>query len=79
MPRVVFERVCSGREGHGLFVQRMDAATKHGISPLMRVISALRLIAYAKFFDEVDEVCVMSELSERNRFQLCEESRGCVW
>lgn len=57
MPRTVFDRVLQGIHRKGLFVQRYDATKKRGISPRMRMIAALRILAYGKSFDEVDELC----------------------
>lgn len=45
IPCVIFERAYSGVEGHGLFLQRMDATMKRGISRRMRVIVPLRVLA----------------------------------
>ena len=59
MPRSVFKRIVHGLSGQGLFVQRRDAIKKEGIKPLLRIIASMRILAYGKSFDEVDEICEM--------------------
>lgn len=69
MPRAVFDRVRIGLTGRSIFKQRTDATNKKGISPLVRIIAALRVLAYGKSYDEVDELCEMSTTSVRESFQ----------
>lgn len=68
MPRGMFNRIFEGLNGKGIFVRREDACGKIGISPRMRIIAALRILAYGKAFDEMDELCEMSENSARESF-----------
>lgn len=60
MPRSVFERFYEGVAGRGLFVWRRDATNKEEISPRIKIIAALRILAYGKIKDEMDELCEMS-------------------
>lgn len=69
MPRSVFKRIVHGLSGRGLFVQRRDAIKKEGIKPLLRIIASMRILAYGKSFDEVDEICEMSRTSIRQSFK----------
>lgn len=68
MPRTVFERIQNGLMGRGIFVKRTDALNKQGISPLVRIVAALRILAYGKTYDEIDELCEMSRTSARESF-----------
>lgn len=68
MPRYVFDRVEAQVTGRGLFVQRRDATLKEGITPRMRIISSIRILAYGASFDQVDELCELSEASARESF-----------
>lgn len=68
MPRSVFIRLLNALWGKGIFRLRKDALKKYGISPLVRIIAALRILAYGKSFDEVDELCEMSASSARESF-----------
>lgn len=69
MPRSVFERICEGIIGRGLFVQREDATKKPGIHPKLRIIAALRIISYGMGYDQVDELCEMSACSAKLTFE----------
>lgn len=46
MSRSVFDRICSGIVGEGIFARRTDRLGKKGIHPLQRVIAALRMLTY---------------------------------
>ncbi|KAE9018679.1 hypothetical protein PR003_g17675 [Phytophthora rubi] len=55
------------------FEQNRDAAGRVGISPLLKGISALRVLAYASSFDPIDEILEMSETTVKNCVQhFCE-------
>lgn len=49
--------------GRGLFVQRYDAVKRRVIFTRMRLIAALRVLAYGNSFDEVDELVAASASS----------------
>lgn len=50
---------------NAFFSLRKDAANRQGVHPRMRTVADLRILAYGKGFDEVDEVCHILESSER--------------
>lgn len=47
---------------------RKDATNKFRVSPGMCIIPALRVLTYGKAFDEVDEMCNLSESLTRDSF-----------
>lgn len=56
MPRSVFDRFMTGISGRDIFTQLVDTTHTRGSSPHMRVIAALRVLAYGKSFNEVDDL-----------------------
>ena len=54
--------------GKGEFKERRDATGKHGIHPLIKLIAALRVLAYGMSYEQVDELCELSESSTLNVF-----------
>lgn len=68
MSRVISERALEEIHGMYLFVLRYDTAKRRGISPRMRLIAALRVLAYGKSSDEVDELVAASASSVREIF-----------
>lgn len=68
LPRSLFENIFKKLEGNGEFKQQRDATGKLGIHPMVRLISVLRIFAYGLSFDEVDELCEISESEARNSF-----------
>lgn len=80
MPRSLLERVFLGVSGNVVFFQRYHAAKHRGISPLMRVIAELSVLAYRKGFDEDDEIFGgISILSARNLLIIYTGSRRLLW
>lgn len=69
MPRALFERICTAIIGKGIFTHRVDATNKKGMHPMIRVIAALRVLAYGMSYDQVDELCAMSESSVKLTFE----------
>ena len=69
MPRQLFERIKTDLLGRGLFVHRRDATGKRGIHPEMRLIAALRVLAYGVSFNAMDELCRMSGASALESFR----------
>ncbi|CDF37478.1 unnamed protein product [Chondrus crispus] len=61
MPRTVFNRLYRAIEGEGLFVRRKDALSRGGIHPLLRMVAAIRMLAYGAAADSLDEYLSMSE------------------
>lgn len=51
-----------------LLISRKDAANKPVTALLMWIIAALRILAYGKFFAEVNKLCDMSAASTRESF-----------
>lgn len=68
MPLTVSEQLMNTICGSGVFQLRKDGLEDSGISPLVLVIAALRIRAYGKFFDIVDEICEMPASSARESF-----------
>lgn len=68
-PCAVFDRLLSGLNARDPFVCRQDALQKEGISIILRFNSSLRIPAYTKFLDEVDEICEIQETSARASFK----------
>ena len=63
MSKSVFTMICQGMSVHCIFKLRSEATGERGISPKMRIIAALRVLAYGKCFDDLDEIEIMSEAS----------------
>lgn len=55
MPRKLFDRVMSGPEERGIFVQKYDVTRKGGTLPRMRVIASLRDLGYGLSINKVYE------------------------
>lgn len=46
----------------------LDAAKKVSIHPQMKIIATLRFMSYGMSYDQVDELCNMSEIAVRESF-----------
>lgn len=69
LPRILYERIKNCIVGcNDLFTVRYDAAKKQGIDPEIRLIACLRLLEYGSFFDQIDELCSISESACRESF-----------
>lgn len=63
IPRSVLERLAHGLYGRRIFVRRRNTLQKEGITPLLKIISSLRVHNYGKPFEDVREVWEMSKTS----------------
>lgn len=62
MPKSVFLRIHDSlTNNYTAFQQRRDATNKLGLSGLQKITAALRILAYGKALDEVDELCRIAE------------------
>eukprot|EP00644_Phytophthora_capsici_P011367 jgi/Phyca11/118956/e_gw1.37.259.1 len=71
MSKSLFMRVHDELISHyPYFRQRFDATGKPGISSLLKITAAFRMLAYAKAGDEMDEVC---SIGESTAFEILDE------
>lgn len=68
MLSTVFNKLREELLSRALFVQRRDVADEAGIDPTVRIISALRVLAHGKSYNESDELTNMSTSSVRQTF-----------
>ena len=61
VPRSVFNRIWEELHGHDPFIQKYDALQKPGVSPLCRVVGAMRILSYGDCADRGDEYLQFSE------------------
>jgi hypothetical protein len=61
MPRSVFMRLHDQLTGMDPFVDKADALDKSGVAPLVRMVAALRMLAYGTAADGLDENLQISE------------------
>ena len=61
MSKELFDRIFSVLDGHGIFRRRRDALGRPGIAPRVRMVAALRMLAYGCAADSVDEYLHLSE------------------
>lgn len=61
MPRTLFSKIEQALYRKGEFKHMEDAARMSGIHPRIKIIAALRVLAYGMSFDKVHEPCELSE------------------
>lgn len=69
MPTAIFHRIEAALRGKGEFkVNSKDATGKPGASPRVKIIAALRVLAYGMSFDQIDELCELGHSTTRKTF-----------
>lgn len=68
MPKRLFERIDAALRGRSIFKHREDATGKKGIHPQIRLVAALRILAYGMSFDQTDELCELGGTTSRESF-----------
>ena len=70
MSRALFARLEADMKGKEEFKERRDVTGKPGIHPRIKIITALRVLEYGMSYEQVDELCELSESSTRKAFYL---------
>lgn len=68
MPRHLFECISSILNGKALLGHGCNATGRSGIHPQIRIIAALRILAYGMSFDQADELCEAGATASRDTF-----------
>lgn len=68
IPRLLFARLEQELLGKGEFKERSDATGRPGIHQKIKLIAALRDMEYGMAYDQVYELCELSESLTRNAF-----------
>lgn len=68
VPRILFALLEQDVLGKGKFKERSEGTGRPGIHPKIKLLAALKVMAYDMAYDQVDELCESSKSSTRNAF-----------